>query len=230
MAELFVSYRRSDSAGAAGRLVYSLVRENGRGIAFRDVVSLLPGDRFDQALVQAMARAEVVLVLIGEHWLAELQRRLALPETDYVRAEVAAALQQGKRVVPVLLGAAPMPTSAQLPEDMEPLAMCHAITVRDEAWESDVARLADSIGRPYRFDRMLWRAALVLPSLLLASWQLAPLLFDRSASDYTFIRQWLLGVSLSYLAAEVAWAQRHRRRLAALRQRHKPGSVTAAVL
>lgn len=230
MAELFVSYRRSDSAGEAGRLVDSLAREMGRGIAFRDVVGLLPGERFDQALEQAISRAEVVLVLIGQEWLAELQRRQTLPDIDHVRAEVALALRLGKRVVPVLLGTTPMPPAAQLPEDLKPLSMCHAIGLRDEAWMQDVARLADAIGRPYRFDRLLWRVALALPLWLLAGWQLAPLWFAQRASDYAFTRHLLLGVALAYALAEAAWAWRHRRRLKALRLRGAARAVAPAAL
>jgi hypothetical protein len=219
MAELFVSYRRADSAGEAGRLVDSLATEIGRGFAFRDVVGLLPGERFDHALEQAIHRAEVVLVLIGPDWLPELQRRQARPDIDYVRAEVALALQLGKRVVPVLLGSTPMPAAAHLPDDMKPLAMCHAIGLRDEAWAQDVARLADAIGRPYRFDRLLWRMLLAPPLLLLAGWQLAPLLFAQRVSDYAFTRHLLLAVALAYALAEAAWAWHHRRRLKARRLR-----------
>lgn len=218
MGSLFISYRRSDSGGEAGRLSDSLERELGRGLCFRDVPSLLPGDRFDMALERAIEQADVVLVLIGSAWHGELERRQALPELDYHYAEVAAALKAGKRVLPVLLSNTAMPTAAQLPDALKPLSLRHAFSLRDEAWDRDVKRLADTLGRPYRFDRLLLRAAIMSLLILVFCWQVLPVLVPGRSNDMSFVRAVLLNGLLMYAVVEAAWAFKHSRQLQALRQ------------
>ena len=46
MSQIFISYRREDSAGYAGRLRESLERRLGKGAVFRDVDALEPGQDF----------------------------------------------------------------------------------------------------------------------------------------------------------------------------------------
>jgi hypothetical protein len=47
--------------------------------------------------------AKLASVLIGPGWLEELEKRLTEEGPDYHRVEVATALREGKRVIPVLL-------------------------------------------------------------------------------------------------------------------------------
>ncbi|MGH7500339.1 MAG: hypothetical protein ACREL7_01140 [Longimicrobiales bacterium] len=50
MATIFVSYRRDDSAGYAGRLRSSLEARFGEGFVFRDVDAIEPGQDFVAAI------------------------------------------------------------------------------------------------------------------------------------------------------------------------------------
>ena len=43
---VFISYRRDDAAGYAGRLEEALERRLGRGSVFRDVLDIAPGEDF----------------------------------------------------------------------------------------------------------------------------------------------------------------------------------------
>ena len=76
MPTVFLSYRRSDTGGEAGRLADTLQHKLGRRFVFRDVVSISPGDQFDAVLETQLAAAKLVLVLIGTTWLEELKKRL----------------------------------------------------------------------------------------------------------------------------------------------------------
>jgi TIR domain-containing protein len=143
VAEIFISYRREDAGGYAGRLEDGLERAFGAGSAFRDVMDLRPGEDYFQALNQRIAGAVAVLVVIGPRWLVverDGQRRLE-QEDDVVRQEVQVALASGKPVIPVLVGGATMPEAVMLPAAVAGLARFQAVSLSDAGWDSDLARL-----------------------------------------------------------------------------------------
>ncbi|MBI3271025.1 MAG: toll/interleukin-1 receptor domain-containing protein [Planctomycetes bacterium] len=148
MPRIFVSYRRQDSSFRTARLGDALVARFGQAQVFMDVDSIRAGDDFVGAIEREMSACEVVLAIIANDWLAcadpSGRRRLDDPH-DYVRLELAAALIQGKRVIPVLLQGARMPSMPDLPAPLAPLALRNAIDVGDEDWPEDVRRLLDAI-------------------------------------------------------------------------------------
>ncbi len=66
---IFISYRRGDSAGYAGRLHESLERRLGDGHVFRDVDELEPGQDFVDAISARLRDCAACLVMIGSEWL-----------------------------------------------------------------------------------------------------------------------------------------------------------------
>ncbi len=145
---VFISYRRDDAAGYAGRLEEALERRLGHGSVFRDVLDIAPGADFVAAIRQRLAGAQTVLVLIGPRWLggeAPGSRRIDDAQ-DFVRLEVQVALEGGARLIPVLLPGARMPSAAELPEPLRPLARRNALNLSDTHWPADIERLAASIG------------------------------------------------------------------------------------
>lgn len=143
MAEIFICYRRNDSEGYAGRLHDHLVERFGARSVFVDVDNLHPGQDFAQVIQRTLQRSSVVLVVIGRHWMNQRLRN----EGDYVRREIAAALNGRKRVIPVLVGDAQMPASDKLPPELAPLVGKQAIPLRHPTWKADVARLVTSLQR-----------------------------------------------------------------------------------
>ena len=136
MAGTFISYRREDAAGYAGRLRESLERRLGAARVFRDVDTLRPGQDFVQAIESRLSDCAVMLAVIGREWTSARDlagsRRLDDPY-DFVRLEIGAALARPKvLVVPVLVEGATMPAPADLPENIRPLTRRHAVSVRDE--------------------------------------------------------------------------------------------------
>lgn len=145
--QVFISYRRDDSAGYARALHDALARRFGAGRVFIDVDDIAAGQRFAQVIAGAVGRAQVLLVLIGPRWLGAREGappRLHEPG-DFVRREVEAGLAQGVHVVPVLLDGTPMPAAAQLPATLRELAACHAVELRGSRWEADLADLLDAV-------------------------------------------------------------------------------------
>jgi hypothetical protein len=145
----FISYRREDAAGYAGRLRESLERRLGAARVFRDVDTLRPGQDFVQAIETRLADCRVMLAVIGREWAGSRDmagsRRLDEPY-DFVRLEIAAALARPNvLVVPVLVEGAAMPAASELPENIRTLARRHAVTLRDETWDGDVDRLVGVI-------------------------------------------------------------------------------------
>ena len=90
----FISYRQSDAGGHAGRLHDRLTQWLDADELFFDTNYIQPGDHLPQRLADGIDGAKIVLVLIGLDWLSEINYRVALPDTDFVRnAAAAKALQ-----------------------------------------------------------------------------------------------------------------------------------------
>jgi hypothetical protein len=143
MSGIFLSYRRDDSAGFAGRLADRLEAEFGVGSVFRDVDDIRPGEDFQVAIDSQLRNVDVVLVIIGPRWLTasvDEQRRLDDPR-DFVRLEIATALASGQPLIPVLVGGAAMPDAGELPAALAALARHQAVVLADGGWQNDVAQL-----------------------------------------------------------------------------------------
>ena len=142
---IFISYRREDSQWAAGRLSDSLEAYFGDDRVFRDIEDIAGGADFGDVIHETLGAADAVVVLIGANWLgasdARGNRRLDDAE-DWVAREVAAALEKGLPVYPVLLEDTPMPRASELPEALWPLTRYNAVSISDRRWQGDVARLA----------------------------------------------------------------------------------------
>ncbi len=148
MPTIFLSYRRADTGGYAGRLADALAARFGRGSVFQDVETIAPGSNFAEAIVAAIARCKVMLVLIGDTWLTErgADGGLRLDDPgDYVRLEVAAGLRAATTMLPVLVEGARMPGQNALPSDLKPLARLQAMELSDTRWDYDVERLAHAL-------------------------------------------------------------------------------------
>ena len=142
---IFISYRRGESAGYAGRLHESLERRIGDGHVFRDVEEIEPGQDFVDAITARLRACAACLVIIGAEWLTitdRTGRRRLEQASDYVRLEIEAALARSDLlVVPVLVEGAAMPPAEDLPPSIRMLSRRHAISLRDETWDADIDRL-----------------------------------------------------------------------------------------
>jgi predicted ATPase len=145
---VFLSYRREDSGGHAGRLADHLLDRFGAGAVFMDVDSIEAGEDFTAEIARAIKETDLVLVVIGPDWsnvtAHDGSRRLEDPG-DFVRREIEVALAADVRVIPVLVGDARMPPEDDLPATIAPLAHLSAVEVLDRRWREDIIRLVDLI-------------------------------------------------------------------------------------
>ncbi len=141
---LFLSYRRDDTGGRAGRLFDALVTRYGHDAVFQDVNTVQPGLNFVRQVEVAIKSSDVVLVVIGPQWLSspapEGGRRVDRPD-DFVRRELTMALDADVRVVPVLVDGATLPLAGELPEGIVPLLQRQAVSIDDVSWRQDVDAL-----------------------------------------------------------------------------------------
>jgi TIR domain len=144
MAKIFVSYRRDDSAGHAGRVHDRLEREFGRDLLFMDVDAIPYGADFVKVLSVEVEKCDVLLAVIGPNWLdakdEEGNRRLD-SENDFVRIEIAAALKRDIPVIPILLEGTSVPKAARLPEEIKDLSRRNGLKVRHASFHSDMDKL-----------------------------------------------------------------------------------------
>jgi len=151
LGSIFISYRRSDSAGESGRLSDDLIARFGSHHIFMDVDAIQPGIDFRKAIRENVGRCRLLLAVLGPDWLEakgkDGQRRLD-SENDYVRLEIATALGRDIPVVPVLVRGARMPKADQLPADIRELAYRNSVEVTHARWKSDVQVLGQALA-PY---------------------------------------------------------------------------------
>lgn len=149
MTSIFISYRRDDSSGFAGRLEDDLSECFGDASVFRDR-EIPAGADFADHLGERLDAAEVALVVIGRKWLDAQDRnganRLEQPD-DWVRREIEHVLARDCLVIPVLVDGATMPWPEQLPDSLDPLAGRQAVSLSDLRWRRDVEALADQLAQ-----------------------------------------------------------------------------------
>ena len=75
MSGVFLSYRRDDSSGYAGRLAEDLRKHFGVSSVFKDIDSIGIGLDFVEAIEKALESCDVLLVLIGREWLTAVDKK-----------------------------------------------------------------------------------------------------------------------------------------------------------
>jgi hypothetical protein len=148
--KIFISYRRRDDPGGAGRLFDALNEAFEPDRLFLDVDSIEPGQDFVEVIEDRVAKSAILLAVIGQHWIDATDdrgnRRLDNAQ-DYVRIEIESALKQKTRVIPVLIGDAKMPAADSLPESIRKLARHNAVVLRYERFHDDMANLTKALKR-----------------------------------------------------------------------------------
>ena len=238
MRPIFISYRRDDTEGQAGRLFEDLREAFGADAVFMDVATIEPGVDFRRAIERHTAACGALLALIGRNWLTAKgdngQRRLDDPN-DYVRLETAAALRRDIPVIPVLVRDATMVRAEDLPDDLKELAFRNGVELTHARWESDVQLLIKAL-RPLVLGQAASTAAPSAPAPLQAA---AAPAAHVSASAEGRGAGWRLGVPLAVVvllaAAAVAtglwYADRQAadRRAEALTQQAQQATAAKAV-
>jgi hypothetical protein len=196
MARVFISYRREDSGGYAGRIYDRLVERFGERQVFMDIDTIAPGDDFADVIDATLKACDVAVAVIGRNWIPTLRQRIA-DSHDWVRVELEIALARGIMVVPVLVGGGRLPTADELPEPMRPLLRRQAIEIREPGFNESVDRLVRAIqARSRRSMRSAFRNIYL---------RIKGLGVRRTALQRML---YALSVTLAVLVVAVAWQSR----------------------
>jgi len=170
---VFISYRRDDSAGYAGRIFDRLSSRLGHDAVFFDVDTIQPGRDFVEVLSERVGACDALIAIIGKQWIAsadgENRRRLDDPN-DFVRIEIEVALKRNVPVIPVLVDGAAMPRADQLPDGLKTLVRRQAVEISHARFDSDAERLTDALaeieGQPFQRTAIAAQPASVTPETL----------------------------------------------------------------
>lgn len=149
MPSVFVNFRTAEHAGYAALLDRELRGRFGKDAVFCAPRSIRPGADFAQALLTAVASSSVLLAVIGPGWLAAARegRRIIGGEHDWTMREIAEAFAHEIHVIPVLVNDAALPTEADLPGAVLPLARCQYLRLDERSLDEDLARVSREVGR-----------------------------------------------------------------------------------
>jgi hypothetical protein len=149
MPNIFISYRRADSAASARDLNARLKNAFSDDEVFFDIHTIARGENFVDVVKKAVSASQVLLAVIGPKW-ADIKNkrgvwRLGQPE-DLVRVEIVTALKCNIRVIPVLVDGASMPEPEALPPELSVVANLVAQEITHTRVDYDVGELIAAIG------------------------------------------------------------------------------------
>jgi formylglycine-generating enzyme required for sulfatase activity len=146
--KIFVNYRREDSAARALSIAQYLEKQFGARNVFLDIDRMRAGLVFPKVLEERLNVCKVMIVVIGPSWLGVSNeagaRRLDDPD-DWVRLEIARALQRGITVIPVLVDGAVLPRRLDLPIELQQLVDRHLAVITTNGFRNDMAGLVRDI-------------------------------------------------------------------------------------
>jgi len=171
MARFFISYRKRDTGADAELIAKSL--SDSEHVVFLDRQGISPGEDYVDRIRGSLSQSQVVLALIGKHWAIDDEgRRRLYEDNDWVRREIAIALERERRVVPVLFdGLRTVP--AELPNEIAPLARLQGYPIDRDYFARDSGDLITRIEKelfpdpPPRTERRSAIAAALAPQLRL---------------------------------------------------------------
>ena len=152
MAGVFVNYRAKDTPHAAAWIANVLVDNFTSDLVFRDTDSMAAGEHYPSEIRAALRDADVLVAVVGPKWMQEdptTGEPRILNERDWVRTEIAYALEHGIPVVPVLLLDAPdnarLPRHDELPEDIQEFASLQVARLSQRRWAQDTKQLVERL-------------------------------------------------------------------------------------
>src|SRR5438309_2469731 len=126
-----ISYRREDSLPIAGRLYDRLQTEFGRNNVFMDFDSIPYGVDFREHIKQIIGQSKVLVAIMGPNWLGRRKHRGRRIDdrSDFVRLEIAYALERKLPIIPILVSNTQMPRLEEIPQDIEALAFRNGLSL-----------------------------------------------------------------------------------------------------
>jgi len=202
--KIFINYRHSNAAFAAGRIRDHLVPTFGLDNLFMDVDNIPLGANFVVVLGEKVAECDVLLAIMDVGWVSEVDgrgnRRLDSPD-DYVRNEIAAALKRDIPVIPIVLDDACVPQADHLPPGIKDLAFRNALNIRHASFPSDMEKLIRCLSALKPVRRRPW------PVSMAPSVEAPPPSDSGYPLSYLSNRDSELGPAIIRMARQSAWGR-----------------------
>ncbi|MDL4772495.1 TIR domain-containing protein [Actinomadura xylanilytica] len=147
MGSIFISYRSADDAYAAALLDQMLSQMFGRNNVFRASRSIVPGSDYESALLAGVESSRVMLVIVGKSWRegVEATGGKLFGSDDWVRKEIAKALEVGVVIIPILISGAPRLAELQLPQDVRKFSSFQYMRFDYRNVENDFLRIGQEV-------------------------------------------------------------------------------------
>ena len=208
MPKILISYRRSDTAGVAGRIFDRLVARFGHEFIFMDVDHIPFGIDFRDHIRETLLAGDMLLAIVGHRWLGQREgaRARMHDDNDPVRVEIETALQNGVTLIPVLVDGAPMPAPDELPSALEKFSYLNAAPVdtgRD--FHQHMDRLIRTIERILESKAGNAQAAPAATAVPVATSTPAPVV-SATATHPSAARKWMIAGGIAALVIVVALA------------------------
>jgi len=138
---IVITYRRDDVPAEAHR-----IRDAIAGRLGQSAVTIADEDT---APARQLDSGDVLLVVIGKHWLDLMRGHDARGDRDEVRRVIASALRRAVTVIPVRVGRSdampPMLSVEGLPADIRPLALARSRTIAPDRIDLDAMALVGTL-------------------------------------------------------------------------------------
>jgi TIR domain len=141
---------------------------------FLDMEDIAAGSDFPTIIDQAVSNCELLLLVMGPNWSDlrdESGHRRIEEANDFVRLEIAGALQRKIPIIPVLVENTKMPRQQELPEEIKQLSTLQGMPLTHERWDDDMARLIAVIENVTVEPLIARRYASALAKLNTGNWQ-----------------------------------------------------------
>ena len=167
---VFISYRRADTLGIAGRISDRLKKRLGTKNVFFDVDDIRAATRWRETLAERVGACNALVALIGKNWnpISGIESRRLDDPDDTLRIEIETAIERSITVVPVLVGGATLPGAENLPDSLKQLPEWQSLDVTESRFEYDIERLIRALPTSRRWGGVrLWVATVFVAGTLL---------------------------------------------------------------
>lgn len=143
MSKIIISYRVADTKSIAGRLHDFLDdRYGSQNVSFGVDKLVRPGDDFQDAIEDGVRGADLLIVMIGSRWL---EGDWLLQSNDYDRIALLAGINAKKRVLPVLVEGATLPSADALPPEMASVLRRSTLPLSDDNFRAEAAKIIELV-------------------------------------------------------------------------------------
>ena len=212
---IFISYRHSDAQEEVYHIYRHISLEFGTELTMLDDNSLLPGDNFLHWIERSVLSADLVLVMIGKNWLtvkdATGRQKLTNPK-DFLLLEIESAFKYKKKIVPIVLPGANMPTKEQLPVSIAQLADVKWFPVPDRtdevAWRHQLHEIERTIQKEFPFykNTLFWVMTFTWPIIISISAFFSGIVVTKLAAWLHIILPPLKNEFYYFIVTGIVWA------------------------